>query len=169
MIGTGVDMDKLFQEQEFLAAETQWPTLRLIPQDDTLSDTKRHGTVNVSLYVIQQTPFNIDQDCSIHVGVPLHYSKSEILAYTEKEQVFSFARGGVLQYCVSENAIPVQHHHLHDIPQSECANVNTYSIPVCLRVVHYILNYVLRNPLAYTNRNSICVCLLCVRENGCVS
>ena len=69
-IGSGVDMDKLLREEEFMAAETQWPTLRLIPQDDTLSDTKRHGAVNVSLYIIQQTPFNIDQDCSVHVKNP---------------------------------------------------------------------------------------------------
>ena len=70
LMNLDVDLDEMFREEQFMAAETQWPTLRLIPQDDTLSDTKRHGTVNVSLYVIQQTPFNIDQDCSIHVKYP---------------------------------------------------------------------------------------------------
>ena len=76
-----VNLDEVFREEEFMAAETQWPTLRLIPQDDTLSDTKRHGTVNVSLYVIQQTPFNIDQDCSIHVGYPSYFSNERRKSY----------------------------------------------------------------------------------------
>ena len=82
---SGMSPNEVFRQDEFMAAGMKVPQLVLGKQNDRDERVApRHGPVNISVCIIQQTPFNNPLGCNINVSTVLVCTKH---AATKKQQL----------------------------------------------------------------------------------